>query len=223
MALQDGILGLLHKGPMSGYEIKRFYRETIRHFWSVSDGQLYPTLKKMHEAGMIDKEVVPQAAAADKHIYSLAPKGEEYFTQWLKEKVTKFEEFKEPFIIKMFFFDMLGKDDIISHFKSQYDLNLEVLREFQEVMQLYTEGLTNYQKLVVEVGIVYIQLRLIWLGRMLQLVREDKVDGKHGFIPEEFRDVAERFFSAIFSERPFDQLFKALVTLKERVPTLFKP
>lgn len=223
MALQDGILGLLHKGPMSGYEIKKFYRKTIKHFWSVSDGQLYPTLKKMHEAGLVDKKVVPQTSTADKHIYSITQKGEEYFNRWLRKPSVKFEELREPFVMKMFFFDMLNKDEVISHLESQYDLNLKVLREFQEAMKLYIEDLTNYQKLVVEVDTIYIQLRLLWLSKMLQLVREDKVDGKHGFIPEEFRDVAERLFSAIFSERPFDQLFKALVTLKEEAPTLFRP
>jgi len=42
MALREAILGLLSDGPMTGYEIKQFFRNVIRHFWNVSDGQLYP-------------------------------------------------------------------------------------------------------------------------------------------------------------------------------------
>ena len=43
MSLREAMLGLLDDGPMTGYEIKQFFRNVIRNFWSVSDGRGWST------------------------------------------------------------------------------------------------------------------------------------------------------------------------------------
>ncbi len=40
------ILGMLRKGPKSGYEIKAKADISTRFFWAISYGQIYPELKR---------------------------------------------------------------------------------------------------------------------------------------------------------------------------------
>ena len=41
------VLGILSYGPMSGYDIKKFYEQNVAGFWSESYGQIYPILKRL--------------------------------------------------------------------------------------------------------------------------------------------------------------------------------
>lgn len=200
MALKEAVLGLLYDSPKTGYEIKKFYSETIHNFWNVSDGQLYPTLRKMDDEGLVSKTVVPQDNTANKNVYSITDKGKSAFMEWLKEPIHKFQEMKEPFLIKMFFFDKLSKDDILNHFRTQFGVHQKMIEEFRNVEITYRETLTDYQKLIAEVGLIFMDFRMLWITRLMQLLQGDNVDGKHRIIPEDMRDAVLSFFLAIFSE-----------------------
>ena len=54
------ILGMLSFGPKSGYEIKALVDRSTRFFWAASYGQIYPELKRLAEAGLIEGTDAPQ-------------------------------------------------------------------------------------------------------------------------------------------------------------------
>ncbi|MBO0779365.1 MAG: PadR family transcriptional regulator, partial [Ktedonobacteraceae bacterium] len=58
MALQYLILGLLKYGPQSGYDLNRFFRDSVRHFWNTEQSQIYRALHKMHEVGWVRIEQI---------------------------------------------------------------------------------------------------------------------------------------------------------------------
>ncbi len=202
MALREAILGLLCDGPMTGYEIKQFFKNVIKHFWSVSDGQLYPTLKKMYESGLIDLTVIRQDTTANKHLYSITDQGRQHFEQWLREPVTKFEELKEPLVIKVFFFDKLAKEEILGHLRYQLELHNKILEEFRNIRTTYEDRITAFQRLIGDVGVLYVEVRILWLARMIELVEKDRINKKHALYTEEMVDVGKRFLQEIFSEIP---------------------
>jgi len=202
MSLREATLGLLDDGPMTGYEIKQFFRNIIRHFWSVSDGQLYPTLKKMHEDGLISLKVVQQKGTANKHVYSITEKGRQRFAAWIREPVKKFEELKEPFILKVFFFSKLSREEILEHFRTQLDLHSRILEELRGVRDTYEEVVSPYQRLIGYVGIMYVEMRLLWVARMIDLVEQGLVETQRAFATEEMVELGKRFFEEVFSEEP---------------------
>ncbi len=196
------MLGLLDDGPMTGYEIKQFFRKVIRHFWSVSDGQLYPTLKKMHEEDLISLQVVEQKGTANKHVYSITEKGRERFGRWLCEPVTKFEELKEPFVLKVFFFNKLSRERILEHLHTQRDLHARILEEIRGVRDAYEERVSPYQRMIGYAGILYVEVRLLWIARMIEMVEQGQVESKPGLYTEEMVEVGKRFFEEVFSKQP---------------------
>jgi PadR family transcriptional regulator, regulatory protein AphA len=210
MALREAILGLLSDGPMTGYEIKQFFRNVIKHFWSVSDGQLYPTLKKMHKEEVISLQVVRQDRTANKHVYSITEKGRRHFERWLREPVLKFEELKEPFVLKVFFFSKLSREEILWHLRFQLDLHAKILEEFRGIRESYEDRVTAFQRLIGDVGLLYVEVRIVWIARMIDMVQKGLVDKMQSLYPQDMVQVGTRFLEEIFSEKPSREFRKWL-------------
>ena len=54
------ILGMLRLGRRTGYEIKSLVDVSTRFFWAASYGQIYPELKRLESAGLIEGTSSPQ-------------------------------------------------------------------------------------------------------------------------------------------------------------------
>src|SRR5260370_38491835 len=74
-ATPNALLGLLSLGPMSGYDIRQLIPRSIGHFWSESYGQIYPGLKRLAAAGLVEKKTQRRKGKPDRHVYSLTPEG----------------------------------------------------------------------------------------------------------------------------------------------------
>jgi DNA-binding PadR family transcriptional regulator len=79
------VLGILSYGPMSGYDIKKFYEQNVAGFWSESYGQIYPILKRLTTEGLTTRSVHKQEGKPDRHIYALTDRGRKELHQWLVE------------------------------------------------------------------------------------------------------------------------------------------
>lgn len=47
------VLGALSTAPMTGYEVRAAITGTLGHFWHESFGQIYPTLARLAEGGLV--------------------------------------------------------------------------------------------------------------------------------------------------------------------------
>ncbi|WP_431606966.1 PadR family transcriptional regulator [Paenibacillus thiaminolyticus] len=50
-------------GPRSGYDIRKQFQASLRHFWSESYGQIYPALKELLWQGYTE-ELAPRIIGA---------------------------------------------------------------------------------------------------------------------------------------------------------------
>src|SRR5437763_16862074 len=76
------ILGFLSLQDRNGYEIRQAARRSVEEFWGVSDGQLYPQLRHLHELGL----VAPTRPTADggPTTWQLTGDGRSALHQWLR-------------------------------------------------------------------------------------------------------------------------------------------
>jgi len=68
------ILGTLQAEPLHGYEIVRRIRES-GGAGRLSEGQIYPYLHQLEEAGMVTAEWQTDTGAAPRRVYQLTPEG----------------------------------------------------------------------------------------------------------------------------------------------------
>lgn len=78
------ILGFLMESEMTGYDIKRRFRDPIGFFYRASDGSLYPALKKLAHDAMVTMRAERHGRRARK-VYAITPKGREHFLRTLRE------------------------------------------------------------------------------------------------------------------------------------------
>lgn len=91
--LELAILGLLHEGPMHGYELRKRLTTLLGAFRAaISYGSLYPTLRRMREAGWITEHAPdpastppPLTGRRGKIIYRLTAEGKERFQDLLAQ------------------------------------------------------------------------------------------------------------------------------------------
>src|SRR3989442_15455545 len=83
-ASKYAVLGLLTIEPMSGYDIRKFVRETLNYFWNESYGRIYPILGELLKERLATKRVCKQNGKPDRHVYCITGLGRSALKQWLR-------------------------------------------------------------------------------------------------------------------------------------------
>jgi DNA-binding PadR family transcriptional regulator len=89
--LEIAVLGLLNESPMHGYELRKRLATLLGTFRAFSYGSLYPTLRRLLEAGWISEESPLDAPSATtrsrrgKRVYKLTADGKEHLADLLAE------------------------------------------------------------------------------------------------------------------------------------------
>jgi DNA-binding PadR family transcriptional regulator len=95
------ILGMLRSEPKSGYEIKQIVDHSTRFFWAASYGQIYPELRKLAKAGLVDGESQP-TGGRKRTVYRLTDAGREELRSWLTQPPEHLE-LRDEGLLKLFF------------------------------------------------------------------------------------------------------------------------
>jgi len=80
--LEFAILGLLHDGPLHGYELRKRLTTALGIFRALSYGSLYPALRSLVDSGYIHETEEPLSGRAGKRpriTYELTADGKEHF------------------------------------------------------------------------------------------------------------------------------------------------
>jgi DNA-binding PadR family transcriptional regulator len=95
------ILGMVSREARSGYEIKALVDNTTRFFWAASYGQIYPELRKLSAAGLVEGMDAPRGERK-RTIYAITAAGEEELRAWLRQAPQTYE-MREEGLLKLFF------------------------------------------------------------------------------------------------------------------------
>lgn len=127
------VLGMIATGRRSGYAMSRTAKEATRFFWATSDGQIYPQLRKLSDAGFIEGER-EQQGGRERVIYSLTPRGREALDAWLTSTDRPQHELRDEGLLRLFFAEELSVRqlrDQIGLMLRRHERSLEFLEEMQ--------------------------------------------------------------------------------------------
>jgi len=102
MSVRNAILGLLADRPRHGYELRAAFEALAggEALWSVKPAQVYTTLSRLEEGGLVVQEGVEQDGGPEKRIYSLTPEGRVELADWLGSGAPA-EHHRDEFFIKL--------------------------------------------------------------------------------------------------------------------------
>src|SRR5580693_7524783 len=141
--LEIAVLGLLNESPMHGYELRKRLATLLGTFRAFSYGSLYPTLRRLSEAGWLTEEPALDAPMHDgrdgrparsrrgKRVYRLTAEGKEHLAELLAEVgPDAFDE--EGFGARLAFFS-----------QTRSDIRLQILEGRRRRVQEQREGLSS--------------------------------------------------------------------------------
>lgn len=129
------VLGMIAAGHRTGYEISKMAELTSRLFWVAGDGQVYPQLRKLAIAGLVEGAREAQGARA-KTVYRLTDLGCEALDDWLTSDEMPMWELRDEGLLKLFFCDALSVEELrelIRILRRTHERAVERLREIQPV------------------------------------------------------------------------------------------
>ena len=83
MSLEFAILGFLNYHPYTGYDLKKIFDSSVRHFWSADQSQIYRTLARLMDLSYVEMEKVVQEDRPDRKVYHITDSGRAELSKWL--------------------------------------------------------------------------------------------------------------------------------------------
>jgi PadR family transcriptional regulator, regulatory protein AphA len=136
------ILGMLARGPMSGYDIKAMVDRSTRFFWAASYGQIYPELRRLAEAGLVEG-VAQEEGGRRRTVHTLTGEGRDALEEWLAEPPQTFET-RDEGLLKLFFASAAPEtaDATLAAKQGYHEAMVERLREIEGMGKAQGFGLS---------------------------------------------------------------------------------
>lgn len=158
------ILGMVRGGAKSGYEIKALVDRTTRFFWAASYGQIYPELKRLSEAGLIEGVDSP-TGGRKRTVYEITADGEQELKDWLRRPPSTYE-MREEGLLKLFFADALPRQEAVEILRAMRAYRLDVAAQLRAMEPQKTEMKDAFPLIVLRGGIEFSEFIADWCGRI---------------------------------------------------------
>ncbi|MBN2119388.1 MAG: PadR family transcriptional regulator [Anaerolineales bacterium] len=171
MTVRLVILGLLHKRPLYGYEIKQIIEEHMGDWTSIAFGSIYFALDKLADEKFIDKvDVEQEGKRPSRSVYQISDTGREEFLRLLRESWQQVERQYFSIDICLFFLEALPLDEVKNF--------LRLRQKTLQTMLGYIQSHRDEQMAIPEVPrlalaifdhtLVHTQAELNWVTDLLQ-------------------------------------------------------
>lgn len=184
--LEFAILGLLHDSPMHGYELRKRLNAMLGAFRAFSYGSLYPTLRRMKDAGWLceDSPRADRLAAAPaltgrrgKIVYRLTAEGKEHFGDLLTDIGPAIAD-DEQFGVRFAFFSKTTADVRLRILEGRRRRVEEKREGLRAALARTRERLDRYTLELQEHGLEAADREVRWLTELIANERADGADDR---------------------------------------------
>jgi PadR family transcriptional regulator AphA len=183
MHLEHAILGFLNYVPFTGYDLKRSFESSVRHFWPADQSQIYKTLTRLAEQGLVTHEVVQQEGRPNRKVYHITEAGREELRAWIGRTPDP-EEVRSPFLIQVFFAGLLKDDEVIAMLEAKAEQLRELLERYRAIAGAPVEEQQEqapprerfFWYLTLDSGLWNKQAELDWIEDAIERVRNKEYE-----------------------------------------------
>jgi len=173
-ATAASLLGFLHDGPMTGWDLVTIAQERIGDFWSLSQSQVYRELSSMSVAGLIK---AGERGPRDRRPFTITDVGRAAFAEWLNRETGE-ETIRFPLLLIVLFGQHVPKqrlaEVIIEHRErharqlADYEKSLEDMVALEHIP---TSQPDPYAMATLRFGVKYEQAVLDWFDELPEVIR----------------------------------------------------
>ncbi|WP_427337664.1 PadR family transcriptional regulator [Caloranaerobacter sp. DY30410] len=185
MSLKHGILGLLSYNSMTGYDLMKYFNESLKFFWNAQTSQIYRELNNLEKKGFVKSDIVYQENKPNKRVYTITKNGKAEFLKWLNEYSLKESvKVRNSFLMRVFFSANADPDKLIEALLEYKKYNVDFLKSlevihkkldtFQEIIDSKNEKL--FWELTLRNGIISAEGNIKWVEEAISKIKNLKGD-----------------------------------------------
>jgi DNA-binding PadR family transcriptional regulator len=164
-ATAASLLGFLHEGPMTGWDLVAVANQRIGNFWTLTQSQVYRELAAMAQASLVE---AGPPGPRDRKPYTITKDGRAAFRDWLGQE-PGLEQIRFPLLVTIMFAKHLPADRLAALIDKHRSVHAERLSHYeQEQRELRAAG--DFRVATLEFGVRYERAVLDWFDQLPKIL-----------------------------------------------------
>jgi DNA-binding PadR family transcriptional regulator len=180
MSVRHAVLGLLAQRPRHGYELRAAFQAVVgEENWDVKPGQIYATLARLEQGGLVAQDSVEQDGGPEKRIYAITSAGRKTLKEWFACGIER-EHQRDEFFLKLMIGLAAGAADPYHLIRTQ---RAHLFQELHDITEHRSHADPNKELakiLLLDKAIMHLEADLRWLD--MTEARLDEI--KHQPLPK---------------------------------------
>jgi PadR family transcriptional regulator, regulatory protein AphA len=148
------VLGLLESlGPSTPYDLKRAVASSLGNLWTFPHSQFYAEPRRLESAGLIEQS--QETGGRRRRTYSLTPQGRSALMGWLKDPEITGHELRDPGLLKLFFGDLVGVENMHALAHAQEEQHMKRALEYERAKTDMTGDDLPFRDASMRMGLVF--------------------------------------------------------------------
>ncbi len=171
-ATAASLLGFLHEGPMTGWDLAATAQTVIGNFWSLTPSQVYRELTTMAHAGLV---AAGQRGPRDRQPYALTRDGRSAFTHWIDHEPGP-EHIRFPLLLTIEFGRHLPAERLITFVHQHRATHARKLAQYEQMHQaaLASGHQDPYAIATLQFGLAHERAALEWFEQLPPEIRGER-------------------------------------------------
>ncbi len=164
MPVRHAVLGLLAQRPRHGYELRAAFQALVggEENWDVKPAQIYTTLMRLEQGGLVAEDSVEQDAGPEKRIYAITLAGRNTLTEWFACGIEP-ELQHDEFFLKLMVCLVSGVADPYRLIQTQRMHLFQELHDITEQRRQADPGRELAMILLLDKAVMHLEADLRWL------------------------------------------------------------
>jgi DNA-binding PadR family transcriptional regulator len=172
-ATAASLLGFLHDGPLTGWDLVQTAQREIGDFWSLTQSQVYRELAAMAADGLVE---AGERGRRERRPYSLTDAGRAAFAEWVRRQPGP-ETIRFPLLLTVLFGRHVPAERLSEFLAAHRAVHAERLadyeRQHREAVAAGAADAAPYALATLEFGLAYERAVLEWFERLPRVVGRD--------------------------------------------------
>ena len=177
-ATAASLLGFLHYGPLSGWDLLVIARTVIGQFWSITQSQVYRELTAMAEAGLVE---AGDRGSRDRRPYAITDAGRAAFAEWISRRPGP-ETIRFPLLLTVAFGRHLAPERLAEFLAEHRMVHARRLAEYEAgyaAAEAAGDAADQFAMATLNFGLSYERAVLNWFDQLPEILGPSATGSAH--------------------------------------------
>jgi DNA-binding PadR family transcriptional regulator len=189
MSIRHGLLALLERGPMYGYQLRSSFEESTGSTWPLNIGQVYTTLSRLERDGLV--RPLPENDGGQRP-YEITELGRGEIAVWFATPISRTDRPRDELAIKLALALTTPGVDVRAVVQTQRTATMRTLQEFTRLKAGVAKPGDLSWRLILDAMVFQAEAEVRWLDHCeASLVRYSREPAAGTAVPAAVDDVPQ--------------------------------